>query len=370
MREITTDQLKARIEGDEPVQVVDIRERGDHAAWSIVESANVPVYDALRAGNDKGLREAAGALDRSRPVVTVCRGGILSRRAAAVLDDLGFEAFSLIGGMRGWGGVWSEATIGWNGPGPLVQIRRNGKGCLSYIFGDAGEAAVVDPSVEIGAYLAVAERLGLQIVTVIETHVHADHLSRARELCTLTGATLRLPENGRVCFDYESLGHGDTFAVGGIEVEVLHTPGHTGESSCYLLNGEILLSGDTIFPRSVGRPDLEKGDAGAEAGARALYDSLTTRLFSRFDDIPFYACHHGRPIALDGEALGGSLRSLGEMLALDELGQAGFVERVLARLQAKPPNFEAVLGFNEGRHDLSGVDPLDLEAGPNCCAAG
>ncbi len=371
MNEWTGEQLRSRLEAGEPVSVVDIRETAEHEAWNIQGSRNLAVYDALRRDHVEPLIQKAADLPRGAPVVTVCRMGIVSRKAAAVLRTLGFDAASLAGGMRGWSGVWSEAPIvGRLEAGvTLTQLQRLGKGCLSYLVGALGEAAVVDPCVDVQAYVALAEREGLRITHVLETHVHADHVSRARALAEATRATLVLPPNNRVRFPYAALADGETLRVGGLPIQALATPGHTGESTSYLVGERVLLSGDTVFVESVGRPDLERGAAGAEAGARALHRSLR-RILALDDGTWIYPGHHSSSIPFDRRPIGvrlGDLRPRLEALAADE---DTFAAGIVARLGETPPNYETILAVNEGRGDLGDDEPLDIEAGPNRCAVG
>lgn len=371
MKEITAEELKSALESGTAVTVLDIREAGEHETWSIPGSRNLPVYEALRGRNDAALTSRADSLPRGVPVVAVCRMGVVSKKAARILEGLGFEATSLAGGMRDWGGVWSTAPLPLTVPGAsAIQVRRPGKGCLSYVVASNGEAAVVDPSVDVEAYVAIAEREGCRVARVLETHVHADHLSRALALARKTGANLHLPANDRVTFDYEALRDGDRIEIGAVTVEVVATPGHTGESVSYLVGGELLLSGDTLFVEAVGRPDLERGDEGARAAARRLHESLTRRLLVLPGGTTVCPCHHPRPIPFDGEPVAARLEEVKDRVEILGLDEASFVERIVRSLGAKPPNFEAVIAVNEGKADLGGVDPLDLEAGPNRCAAG
>ena len=140
--------LRERLEAGESLEVVDIREEDEFDAWHIFGSRNVPVYNAIREGRSEGLAQQAESLPNDRPIVTVCRVGMMSQRAAGLLESLGFEAISLAGGIRGWGAVWSVAEIASESDAVFLQIRRNGKGCLSYLFGTGGQACVVDPCVE------------------------------------------------------------------------------------------------------------------------------------------------------------------------------------------------------------------------------
>ncbi len=372
MDEITPFELKVRLESGEPMSIVDIREADEFVGWHIHGSRNIPAYEALRANRADALTERVGRLPKDRPVVTVCRAGIVSLKAAELLRSMGFEASSLSGGMRGWGVVWSEAPVTRLAGADrfFCQVRRNGKGCLSYLFGSQGQAAVVDPSVDVEAYCQIAEREGLRITHVLETHVHADHLSRARDLCERVGAQLVMPPNERVNYAYTALRDGDQLRVGELVVESVATPGHTGESTCYLVDGKLLLTGDTLFLDSVGRPDLEKGDAGAEAGARMLHASLHRKLVERFDDVWIYPAHHGGMIGFDRAPIEASFATLKNRVELLDAAKDEFVAAILDRLQAKPPNYESIIAVNEGRVDRHSIDPLQLEAGPNRCAAG
>jgi glyoxylase-like metal-dependent hydrolase (beta-lactamase superfamily II) len=157
--------------------------------------------------------------------------------------------------------------------------------------------------------------------------------------------------------------------VGGIPIEAIATPGHTSESTCYLVGEHVLLTGDTLFTDAVGRPDLERGDAGAREGARALFRSLRT-LLERFDDPRFHATHTAGSIGFDGEPIGASLAAARERIELLRAGELEFVDSVLRSLRAKPPNFESIIAVNEGRTRIDPEDALEIEAGPNCCAVG
>lgn len=370
MHEISVDELKRRLESGVPVTVVDVRERSDHEAWSIHGSVNLPVYDALRAGRDEPLRSQAGNLPTDHPIVTVCKAGVMSRRAAATLADLGFEALSLTGGMRAWGGVWTEAPMPLEVEGAAgVQVRRNGKGCLSYVLASRGEAVVVDPSVDVAAYRTIAARLGATIRTILETHVHADHLSRARALAEATGAELRIPANDRAKFPFTPVRDGDTIDVGALRLTAVATPGHTLESTCYRVDGSNLLTGDTLFVGGFGRPDLERGDAGAGEAARLLHRSLTRTLRGLPQAMRAWPAHHAHPVALDGVPVHTTIGEALDGIAALAMEEEAFARSVAESLPPKPPNFQIVLAVNEGRSPLGDVDPLDLEAGPNRCAA-
>src|SRR5262245_38368149 len=166
------------------------------------------------------------------------------------------------------------------------QKSLEGLGCFSYMIGSrqTGECAVIDPQRDIAYYLEVAADNGLTITYVIETHVHADHVSGCQELAAKSGATICISENAGVCFSHHPLKDGDQLMLGECQIDVLFTPGHTLDSICLLVTdtacGEhpkFVLAGDTLFIGDVGRPDLVPGLAATNMAA-LLYASLHDKL--------------------------------------------------------------------------------------------
>src|SRR5713101_1205961 len=266
---ISTEGLRELLEQGAPVTVLDVRPGAEYAEWSIPGSVHADAYDALRRGDPTALADFHPT--NGGRVVTVCAAGKTSMLAAERLCARGMDAVSLEGGMRAWSLAWNTAEV----PCPastarIVQLRRTGKGRLSYLIGSNGDAAVVDASLEPQIYHRVADEHGWRIRTVLETHVHADHVSRARALAADTGARVCLPTTDRVSFEYAPLNDGDTVRVGSAGLRVFQTPGHTPESACFLLDERALFTGDTLFLAGVGRPDLEASAEQARSpGSRA-----------------------------------------------------------------------------------------------------
>ena len=200
---VSMDTLRDWLDQGRPVTVLDVRPSDQHAEWAIPGSVHVDAYDALKS-NDPGALVGV-RLPQDRPVVTVCGMGRTSAIAAQQLRDRGYEAFTLIGGMKAWSLAWNSAEVNLNsGSVRVIQLRRTGKGCLSYLIGSQDQAAVIDASVAPEVYLELASRAGWKITDVLDTHVHADHLSRSRQLSKLCGATLWLPEQRRVTYRFAS----------------------------------------------------------------------------------------------------------------------------------------------------------------------
>jgi glyoxylase-like metal-dependent hydrolase (beta-lactamase superfamily II) len=212
---------------------------------------------------------------------------------------------------------------------------------------------------------------------VLDTHVHADHLSGGRALAERVSVPYYLSADADerdVAYEYEPLGDGETLSVGGVNVEVLAAPGHTTELVNLLVDDSYLLSADTLFVESVGRTELEFGEEGAERGARLLYETIHDRYGSRSDDVVGLPGHvsvdaDGRfGVGQPGELIAATLGDLREKLDLFALDEAAFVERLTREGEEKPPNYRAIIDANRGRLDLEDDEATGIELGPNNCA--
>jgi glyoxylase-like metal-dependent hydrolase (beta-lactamase superfamily II) len=363
--EMTAGTLRRLLEEGRPVTVLDVRPIRDRAEWSIPNSLHVDAYHALWAGDPNAL--AGADLPPGVLVVAVCMVGRTSLIAAAQLRSRGLKALSLRGGMRAWSLAWNAAEVPLHtSPATVVQVRRTGKGCLSYIVGSDGEAAVIDPSVDPRVYMRIAAHHGWRIAQVLDTHVHADHLSRARKLARLAGATLRLPAQDRVSYPFAPVSEGETLRVGKASLLALRTPGHTGESTCYLLDNEALFTGDTLFLTGIGRPDLAASPEETRARAPMLYRSLH-RLMAYPPGTIVLPGHTGAPVPFDGQPVSTTLGEVRPHLPVLEESEEVFVESVLARIPPPPANYSRIVELNEAGIFPPG-DPTELEAGANRCA--
>ena len=182
-----------------------------------------------------------------------------------------------------------------------MLIKQLYTGCLSeaaYYIESNGEAAIVDPLRDIEEYLQLANERNVKIKYIFETHFHADFVSGHLDLSKASGAPIVYGPNTETKFAVHVAKHGEVFRIGDISIEVLHTPGHTLESSCYLLKDEkgkdyCVFTGDTLFVGDVGRPDLaQKGDEITMNDlAGMMYDSIHNKLFPLADDVIVYPAH-------------------------------------------------------------------------------
>lgn len=172
-------------------------------------------------------------------------------------------------------------------------------GCISeaaYYIESEGEVAIIDPLRDIDEYIALTKERNAGIKYIFETHFHADFVSGHLDLSKQTGAPIIYGPSAKTNFKIHSSKDGEIFKLGKVTIEVLHTPGHTIESSCYLLRDEndtphAIFSGDTLFVGDVGRPDLSSGDMSSEELAGIMYETIQNKILPLADDVIVYPAH-------------------------------------------------------------------------------
>ncbi len=249
-----------------------------------------------------------------------------------------------------------------------MKVEQIYTGCLAqgaYYIESEGEAVVIDPLREVEPYLKKAEKAGAKIKYVLETHFHADFVSGHVDLAKKTGATIVYGPKANPDFEAHIASDGEILKVGKISIKVLHTPGHTMESTCYLLRDEsgkdvALFSGDTLFIGDVGRPDLAQKAAHLtqEQLAETLYDSLRTKIMPLSDEIVIYPAHGA------GSACGKNMSketsdSLGHQKMVNyalraDMSKDEFVKEVTDGLLPPPAYFPLNVAMNK-----QGYDPID-----------
>ena len=365
--EITPDILRQWLEEKQPVRIIDIRPKHDYEDWHIATAENVAVYNAIamrRPGELETFENPGNA-----PVVTVCYSGNTSKIAAHYLNSRGIQSYSLAGGMQWWSLAWNQAAIPLESDGvDVIQIRRTGKGCLSYMIGSKDEAAVIDPSVDVHVYLDIAEKNGWKIKYVLESHIHADHLTRGRVLAAKTGAKYLLPPQQRAKFEFQEIQDGQELLVGTSKIKAIHTPGHTNESTSYLLDNLAIFTGDTLFANGIGRPDLESANKKeTQEHAALLYQSLLA-ITEMPDHLVVLGGHTSEPVNFDEQPVSNPLQTVKENLKQQtSQPEKDFVGAIVKRLPPTPPQHLHIINFNEQGIFPEG-DVTALEAGPNRCA--
>lgn len=262
-----------------------------------------------------------------------------------------------------------------------MQIEQIYTGCLAqgaYYLTSNGEAAIIDPLREIGPYLERAEKDGVTIKYILETHFHADFVSGHLDLAKATGATIVYGPTAKPNFTAHTATDGEILHLGNTTIKVIHTPGHTMESSCFLLmdeNGKehSIYTGDTLFIGDVGRPDLAQkviAELTQEKLAAHLYDSLREKLMPLADHILVYPGHGagsacGKNMSKERVSTMGAQKAFNYALRPD-MTKEEFVKEVLTGLTPPPSYFPAnvlmnILGY-ESIHSVvsKGTKPLNV----------
>lgn len=368
-------ELYDRIQDGERVAVLDVREPSDFEEWHIdgptVETVNVPGPE-FEDEIDPGLIES---LPDGSPLLVVCAKGISSATIATTLRDRGIDATNLAHGMEGWARVYVAREVqGYDGSGTLWQYHRPSSGCLSYLLVDGNEAVVFDPlRIFVDRYRQDVADHGATLTAAFDTHVHADHFSGVRILAAGDSmGVLPAPAIDRgVSFadEVHAVSDGETFTIGEATITAVHTPGHTTGMTSYLVDEDVLLTGDGLFVESLARPDLEKGDDGAPDAARTLYETLHEVILAYPDDVLVAGGHvsDAAEPAPDGTYTA-TLGALKESMAVLSMDSEEFVETVLSDFPPRPSNYRTIVAANIGEESVTEDEAFELELGPNNCA--
>lgn len=373
IREITPAELLAELEAGKELFILDLRNADEFAQWKVeaikgtVETLNIPYFEFLEDEDTNVAR-----LPQNREITLICAKGGASEYVAEMLESRGYSARNVKGGMQEWAVLYGAKTVAETERFSLVQFNRVAKGCLSYMVTSGNEALVVDPGRHIDRYLSAAAAKGLTITGIIDTHVHADHISGGPELAQKLGVPYYIADGDMKGspLPHTELQDGDLVKVGDTTVKVLaiETPGHTPGSASLLVNDGYLLSGDTVFVESVGRPDL---GGQAKDWAYDLFETLYAKLDGVKDDVLVLPAHYstGKEIRENGLVA----ERLGKVRAENEAFHVGdkeqFVAYILGDLPVQPASYDTMRLVNRGEFQADEEKASELEIGANKCAA-
>ena len=355
---IATTDLVGLLDTPQRPFLLDVREPDEVAEWSIPGVVNIPLGM---------LADRLAEVPADQSVVVICAKGARAQSGAEILAAAGRASAVLTGGMGAWASTYDTVEADFGGA-TVVQLRRRGKGCLSYVIGAGANAVVIDPSLVLSQYQDVAAAHGWTITHVLDTHLHADHISGARSLVEATGAQLLLSPSDPFEFPFTPLADGlriELTSDVALTVSAVSVPGHTEGSTMYQLGDAAIFTGDTLFLESVGRPDL--ADQAAEF-AENLYRSLHERILTLGDETMVFPAHYGAAVPVAAGTFVarplGELRTTLPALALTEVE---FVAWAIANVTDRPPNYQRIVRINAGRDGLDD-DAAEMELGPNRCA--
>jgi glyoxylase-like metal-dependent hydrolase (beta-lactamase superfamily II) len=355
---ISTQELVSRLDVDESLYMIDVREPDEVADWQIPGVHNIPLGT---------LERATSEVPEDRSLVVVCAKGARAQQGAEILAEHGIASAVLNGGMAAWAATY-DVVAGEFGGATVIQVRRRGKGCLSYVVGAGERCVVIDPSLDVAQYESVAAAHGWSITHVLDTHLHADHLSGARDLARRSGAQLLLSPSDPFHFDFEPLTDGRRIELADqveLTVSAVSVPGHTEGSTMYQLGTSAIFTGDTLFLESVGRPDLADR---ADIFAHNLYRSLHERVLPLADSTMVFPAHYGTAVDVTaGEFVARRLGELRTTLPALVLSEDDFVAWAIANVKDRPPNYQRIVRINAGLEAMTN-DAAEVELGPNRCA--
>jgi glyoxylase-like metal-dependent hydrolase (beta-lactamase superfamily II) len=372
-------QLLPRLDRGEGLLLLDVRNDEEFETWRIearrpIDTVHVPYYDFIE--DPKG---STAKVPQGREVVVLCAHGGSSRMVAGLLREAGIASSNVRGGMIAYGAYLEPVRVPQRADEAdrfeIWQVNRRGKGCLSYVVRAGADAVVVDASRHVAWYEAFAARLQARIVRVLDTHVHADHVSGGPALARRLDVPYFVAVGGGVETSHQvtALQDGETLRLGGekgveLEVRVISTPGHTPGSTSYLVGRRYLLTGDTVFVAGVGRPDL--GGHVAEWG-RTLFHTLNTRLAEVSDDTFILPAHYTQAAEIAPEGVVwarlGELRRTVPELRIPTADE--FVEALRRAVKNPPEAYAEIIRVNLGA-PASPEKIEEWELGKNQCAGG
>jgi glyoxylase-like metal-dependent hydrolase (beta-lactamase superfamily II) len=350
---ITPDELVKKLDS---VFLLDVRDSSEFSEYKIPNSINIPLENLF----DSKIIEK---IPKDKQVVTICPHGNRAMIASFALARAGIDSQTLADGLAGWNQVLKPVIVV-KEPIQIIQIQKVGKGCLSHIVESEGKAIVIDPLYPLEKYIDIANRHGLEITRVFDTHQHADHVSAARDLAYVTGAKLHLSKYERYDFDADFVGDSDEFSFGKSKLRVIHTPGHTPGSLSYVVDEKYVFTGDILFVESIGRPDLRDK---AEEFTDELYNSLHNKLLSLPHYTMVFPTHHGENVESNQEAFVSTIQQSKKLPWLD-ISKQDFVQKVVSITLPRPMNYRKIITVNKGELKLIHSEIPDLEIGPNRCA--
>ena len=357
--------LTAPQQGDD--LILDTRDRDVAARWHPegpgARYLNVP-YDEFEADQDAAVAQMP---ENAGSVHVLCARGISAVDIAEILRERGVHAGIVGGGMAAWARYHRIVRVSASHePFAIYQIVRPAKGCLSYLVVSGKQALAIDCTRFTDVYSELCERLGAKLIGVADTHLHADHVSGSSKLSS-GAAPYYLSDEDAVGGSLRRDSVPRTIEVGETPIRVvsLPVPGHTLGSTAFCVGDRYLVSGDTLLPNGVGRPDL--GNRALE-WTEYLYESLTGVLAKCDPSTVALPAHAGS--VSDYGSDGACIRKLGDLLAAQlSADRAAFVERVSSAVAktSQPAEYAEIRRVNLGA-DASEQRVAELETGVNQCA--
>ena len=318
--------------------------------------------------------ESVAKVPQAQKVRIVCAKEGSAKYVGEILMNHGFEDVRFLqGGIKTWGNLLMPKLVSANDGYQLFQFIRPGKASCSYGLISNDEMVLFDPSRNAGFYKSFAEKNGATIVKSFETHLQADYISGSRQIATESGAHILGHENDfkDAAFKYQKIVDEQvySFAKGGPEIKALHMPGHTPGSTSYLIDNKYLITGDTVFILSIGRPDL---GGKAEDWSRLLYHTLKTKIAGLEDDLVILPGHYmdwseANRSQIFSDTLGSIKNKNADIYNIQK--EEEFIGFIKDNMRSQPEVYAEIRKVNAGLLEVDAEEQEIMDLGKNECAA-
>jgi glyoxylase-like metal-dependent hydrolase (beta-lactamase superfamily II) len=370
----TAEELFNWLTTGEDFLLLDVRNDVEFARFKVegpraFDMLNVPYMEFI-----EHEEESVAKVPKGKPVRIVCAKEGSSKYVGEILVSHGFEDVAhMLVGIKAWGNLLMPIQVHAEDDWALYQFRRPGKASLSYGLVSGQEMMLFDPAKNIQAYQQFADDRGLAITHTFETHRQADYISGSPMLKKALNARILAPqadfEGAR--FDYtavedQALYH---FSQGGPAVKVVHTPGHTPGSTCYMIAEKFIVTGDTVFILSIGRPDL---GGMAEAWSQLLFDTMTRKLLAMDPAIQVLPGHYmdwreANPDLIFIDSLGNVIKNNQDIYGITDARD--FYAFIKANMRPQPEEYAKIREINAGLVAVDDDEQEIMDIGKNECAA-
>jgi glyoxylase-like metal-dependent hydrolase (beta-lactamase superfamily II) len=335
----------------------------------ISDMVNVPYVEFV-----EHEEESVAKVPAAEKVRIVCAKEGSARYVGEILVNHGFKDVRFLeGGIKTWGNMLAPKRVASDDGYKLYQFIRPGKASCSYGLISNAEMVLFDPSRNVNFYQRFAENNGATITRTFETHLQADYISGSKQIAADSGAYILGHENDfkDAAFKYQKIVDDQIYAFskGGPEIKALHMPGHTPGSTAYLIDNKYLISGDTVFILSIGRPDL---GGMAEEWSKLLYHTLKNKIAELEDDLVILPGHYmdwgeADPSRIFSDTLGNIKNKNSDIYGMSS--ETEFIGFIKDNMRPQPEVYAEIRKVNAGLMEVDAEEQEIMDLGKNECAA-
>jgi len=332
---------------------------------------NIPYMEFIEKEDESVAQVQVPKEERIR---IVCAKEGSAKYVAEILVKNGWQDVRYLEeGIKSWGNMLAPKLVASESGYKLYQFIRPGKASCSYGLIYQDEMVVFDPSRNVQFYQNFANEQGARIIKTFETHLQADYISGSQQIFSGTGAQIVGHENDfkDATFEYKSPNDQEVFkfSKGGPEIQAIHMPGHTPGSTSYLIDNKYMVSGDTVFILSIGRPDL---GGMAEDWSKLLFNTLKTKIAGLDDDLVILPGHYiewseANPQQMFVDTLGGIRNKNADIYRIAKEDE--FVRFIKDNIRKQPDEYAEIRKVNAGLLEVDDEDQEIMDLGKNECAA-